>query len=122
MINLSGIVSGSPFAAPYKVLRRRGQLVRGRWEFSEPEILQYYGAVQPATDREIDQLPEGDRQRGTMKFFCVPPKKLYLSGDDNAISDELLFEGRRYKIISVKEWIRYGYIRAFAQVKDDPGT
>ena len=119
MINLSRVVSGSPFAAPYTVLRRRGVLIRGRWIVSEPEILQYFGAVQPATDREIDQLPEGDRQRGTMKFFCTPPRKLYLSGDDNEISDELLFEGRRYKIVSVKEWGRYGYVKAFAKLKNN---
>ena len=121
MINLSGVVSNSPFAAPYTVLRRRGEWIKGRWEFSEPEILRYHGAVQPTSARELEQLPEGDRQRGTMTFFCTPPRKLYVSGDSNAISDEILFEGRKYKIISVKDWSRYGYIQAFAQLKDTPG-
>ena len=122
MINLSRTVTSSPFAAPYTVLRRRGEWIKGWWVLGEPEILQYYGAVQPATEREIDQLPEGDRQRGIMKFFCSPPKKLYVSGDENEISDELLFEGRKYKIISVKDWSRYGYVRAFAKLKDDSGA
>ena len=118
MINLGYLMTDPLFATPYTVLRRTGEYVEGEWEESELEELQYYGPVQPATEREIEQLPEGDRQGSIMKFFCKPPNKLYISGD-NGLSDEIMFAGRKYKIISVKDWERYGYIRAFAKLKDD---
>jgi len=116
-INVSRLMNDPAFSSHYTVKRRKGRWVNGRVELDAPEFLQYYGPVQPATQKEIDQLPEGDRQNGTMKFFCKPPKKLYITSEGGGkvgASDEIIYRGELYKIFAVKDWTAHGYIRAFA--------
>jgi len=119
MINVSRLMSDPAFATHYTVVRQSGKWVEGRFVLGEPAALQFYGPVQPATNKELDQMPEGDRQRGTMKFFCKPPNRLYVTDENLAtcegnVSDEIIYDGQRYKIFAVKEWGRNGYYRAFA--------
>jgi hypothetical protein len=109
------------FSTAYTVIRRYGKWVNGRFELDEPLTLNYIGPVQPATNKELDQLPEGDRYAGTMKFFCKPPATLYVTAESSSfesgeayVSDEIIYRGARYKIFAVKDWTPNGYIRAFA--------
>ena len=116
-INVSRLMSDPAFSSKYTVLRRQGKWEGTRFIVGEPETLEYYGPVQPATNKELEQLPEGDRHSSTMKFFCKPPKTLHVTSEDgeNAnISDEIIYRGGRYKIFSVKDWTPNGYVRAFA--------
>jgi len=116
-INVSRLMNDPAFSSHYTVKRRKGLWVNGRVVLGEPETLKYYGPVQPAKQKELDQLPEGDRHTGTMKFFCKPPKKLYLTnenGGEVGASDEIIYRGEIYKIFAVKDWTENGYIRAFA--------
>ena len=120
-IDLSHLMVDPMFATSYTVLRRYGKWVNGRFTLDEPITLKFFGPVQPATNQELDQLPEGDRQRGTMKFFCKPPNNLYLTTENSQVedgtayvSDEIIYKGQRYKIFAVKDWTPNGYVRAFA--------
>jgi len=116
-INVSRLMNDPAFSSKYTVVRRSAKWDGIRFVVSEPEMLQYYGPVQPATQKELDQLPEGDRQNGTMKFFCKPPKDLHITSEDDEeanVSDEIIYRGQRYKIFAVKDWMPHGYIRAFA--------
>ena len=115
-INVSRLMVDPAFSTYYTVLRRKAQWVNGRFIPGEPEILKYYGPVQPATQKELDQLPEGDRQKGTLKFFCKPPLKFHITNENGEanVSDEIIYKDDRYKIFAVKDWTENGYIRAFA--------
>jgi len=122
MIDVSELITDPDFAAPYTVYRRTGEWVRGRFSVSEPQTMQYYGAVQPATTRELDQLEIGDNEHGVMKFFTRQPYDIYVTHDftedDTSIqiSDEIEFRGLRYKVLQVMPWQHGGWTRAFASV------
>jgi len=117
MIDVSKLMGDPAFSTHYTVVRSIAKWVNGRLVKDSTQILKYYGPVQPATNKELEQLPEGDRQRGVMKFFIKPPKTFYVTnenGDETAFSDEINYKGSRYKIFAVKDWSPNGYVRAFA--------
>ncbi len=125
MIDVSELITDPDFAAPYTVYRRTGKWVKGRFTVSEPEVLKYYGAVQPASEREIQQLHIGDSEQGVMKFFTRKPNDLYITrefsesdNDDAQVSDEIKFNGRMYKVLKVMPWHHGGWCRAYASLKE----
>jgi hypothetical protein len=113
MIDVSSLMNDPDFASRYTVIRRSGTWEGTRFVVGSPVTLECYGPVQPATQKELNQLPEGDRHSGTMKFFCKPPNTLNITGDGN-VSDEIIYNGQRYKIFAVMDWTPHGYVRAFA--------
>jgi hypothetical protein len=124
LVDVSELIEDPSFASPYTVLRRTGKWVSGRFVVSEPERLAYYGAVQPATLRELSQLGIGDEEKGVMKFFCRTPKDIYItrrfdeSDETKAqVSDEIEFRNSAYKVLSVSPWQHHGWTRAFASLK-----
>ena len=117
MINVSRLINDPAFASNYTVIRRAGKWVGTRFEVGKTETLQYYGPVQPATNKELEQLPEGDGHNGTMKFFCKQPNTLHITSEDEKevnVSDEIIYRGQRYKIFAVNDWTPNGFVRAFA--------
>lgn len=134
MIDVSELITDPDFAVPYTVYRRTGKWVKGRFEVSEPEVLKFYGAVQPASPREIQQLHIGDTEHGVMKFFTRKPNDLYITRELNnapedddeetdrednvCVSDKIEYDGRMYKVLQVMPWNSGGWCRAFASLKE----
>lgn len=126
MIDVSELMHDPDFAFNYTVLRTTGKWVKGRFVPDPPTKRTYYGPVQPASPKEIEQLSTGDQPVGVMKFFCKLPNQLYLtrdlskveSEDDGAVSDVIQFRGCTYTIIRVMPWGHYGWLRAFATMKE----
>lgn len=123
-VDVSELIEDPDFASEYTVVRHTGKWNDGRFEVSEPERLLYYGAVQPATTRDLSQLGIGDEENVVMKFFCRAPKDIYLthSFDENdetaaQVSDEIEFHGCLYKVLRVSPWQHHGWTRAFASLK-----
>jgi hypothetical protein len=123
VIDVSELIDDPDFACPYTVYRRTGQWTKGRFGTTEPQTLSFYGAVQPATVREIEQLGRGDDVNGVMKFFTRQPNDIYITrelneADDIQISDEIEFHGSLYKVLQVMPWQHGGWTRAFASLKE----
>ncbi len=113
-------MTDSNFSTSYKVHRTIGKWVNGRFVLGDEKILTYYGPVQPADSDDLEQLPEGDRQKGIMKFFCAPPNDIFITMDNNNTEDEehftsdvIEYDKKLYKIIKVTPWRHNGFIRAF---------
>jgi hypothetical protein len=123
MVDVSDLITDPDFAFPYTILRRTGKWENGRFVVNEPETLSYYGAVQPATTRDLEQLGIGDNEKGVMKFFCRQPKEIYItdnfdeSSETAQVSDEIIFRGMSYKVIQVSPWQHMGWTRAFAALE-----
>jgi hypothetical protein len=123
MIDVSDIVTDPDFAFPYIVIRRTGKWVSGRFQAGEPERIDFYGAVQPASAREIQQMGIGDDEQGVMKFFCRQPKDINLTcnlkdvSDEAQVSDEIEFRGNLYKVLKKSPWQHNNWTRAFAALK-----
>jgi hypothetical protein len=123
VIDVSELITDPDFACPYSVNRRTGQWVKGRFVVSEPQVLNFYGAVQPATVRELEQMAIGDNEHGVMKFFTRKPNDIYITREfsettDIQISDEIEFRGSLYKVLQVMPWQHGGWTRAFASLKE----
>jgi len=122
MINVSELMDDPDFAVNYKVIRSKGMWYMGRFKMAKQKILNFYGAVQLASPKDLEQLPEGDRIVGTMKFFCKTPNELYVTHEESeeyeGISDVVLYKRKKYKIIQVSEWNANGFCRAFGVLTD----
>ena len=124
MVDVSELIIDPDFACNYTVHRRTGRWVKGRFEVGEEETLNFYGAVQPASEREIRQLHIGDREQGVMKFFTRKPNDLHTTKEfsdekeDKQVSDEIEFDGRLYKVLKVMPWHQGGWCRAYASLKE----
>lgn len=123
MIDVSELITDPDFAFPYKVYRRKGQWVKGRFVVSEPVVFNFYGAVQPATVRDLRQHAIGDKEQGVMKFFTRRPNELHLTQEfsestEISVSDEIEYDGSRYKVLQVMPWQPGGWTRAFASLKE----
>ena len=126
MIDVSELIEDPDFAFPYTVIRRTGKWENARFVIDDPpKRLQYYGAVQPATTRDIEQMNIGEDEKGVMKFFCRQPKDIYLTNnldEENPniqVSDEIEFRGLLYKVLQISPWQHGGWTRAFASLKGE---
>jgi len=126
MINVSELITDPDFAKKYQVKRKIGEWVSGRFKEVSNKTIDFIGVVQPASTDDLEEIPEADRVKSVTKFFCRPPKKLYMSEgvesdeisepseSDRVIYDTIIYKGEEYKIIKVADWSDNGYIRAFA--------
>lgn len=114
MINVGRIVNSRNFAQPYTVHRQSGSWVAGRW-IPSPEIdLNFFGTIAVATQKELMQIPEGDRVTGTMMFFSE--KQIFVTHSEEGAegtSDEITWRDERYRINAVVPWVDFGYYLAF---------
>jgi len=127
MIDVSELMNDPDFASHYTVMRTTGKWNKGRFELNAPRELRFYGPVQPATVKEVEQLPTGNQVKGIMKFMCKRPKRLFVTREMpvdgsqteelGAASDEIHYQGDVYEVIQVMPWSANGYMRAFAVLK-----
>lgn len=69
-------------------------------------------SVQQATPEELQNLPEGERNKDVRKF--ISKKAIRTASDrDGLIADVVLYKGFRFKIISAGDWDSYGHTTSF---------
>lgn len=117
MINVGRVVNSRNFAQPngFTVYRKNGDWVAGRWVESEVEI-PLSGTVTVASEKDLTQVPEGDRVKGLMCFYSQKP--IYTTRAENGAvqggtSDQIVWNGERYRVVAVAPWQDFGYYKAF---------
>lgn len=123
MIEVSELIKDSDFAENFIVHRKKGIWENGRFLFKEEKSLCYTGVVQPASEKELEQLDTGDRQKNIMKFLCAYSDEIFVTQEkeqEELFSDVIEYCSKKYKVIKVKNW-QYsgGYCRAFAVEVDN---
>lgn len=113
MINLAEIAIAPEFSQSYKIHRKTGEFVAGRFEQTETNI-NAFGVVTTATPKEIQQLPEGDRITGTKVFYSTCPIYTTRSDSKKGTSDEIEHNGKRYRVSQVFDYSGQGFYKAFA--------
>lgn len=108
---MSDLVNDSDLGAQsYTLYRTTGSFGPGGWEGVE-EAITGYGIVQPASAKELRQVPEGDRVEGAMVFFSSTP--LYATNTEGRqISDQIEWRGERYRLYQMLPWVDAGFYRA----------
>ena len=111
MINVARVVTSPMLAQTVQVQRTgKGLWVNGVYTPGEAETLSFKGIVQ-ASSRDMEQVPEGDRQKGTIRVLSTVP--LYITGETGSnLSDIVVYKSERYKVQSVTHDGDYGFYRA----------
>jgi len=116
MLDMSEILYDPDVSQDFIVNRQTGTWQNGRFVEVGSPILTMTGAVLPATPKQIEQLPEGDRVTGVMAFYS--DKKIYVThkddGSGNAgTSDQIEWDGQRYRVSKVDPFGDYGFYVAY---------
>lgn len=109
-INVSRVINNPKFAQKYTVHRKDGDWVGGRWVTTGETQIIYNGVVTAPNAKEILQVPEGDRVKGVMCFHST--QELFVTRAEGT-SDEIEWNGNRYRVSQVMPWADYGYWKAF---------
>lgn len=112
MINVGRITLSRNFAQPagFIVYRITGDWVKGRFVAVAPIELKLQGTITVAAPKDLMQVPEGDRVTGLMCFFSM--QEIFVTRTEG-ISDEILWQGERYRVSAVVPWQDFGYYKAF---------
>ncbi len=113
MINLSEIVTDPDFNQPYTINRSTGAFVLGGYANSTTPVAAS-GIITVAKERDLAQVPEGDRVTGAMLFYSTQP--IYLSHGGSgaaATSDTITWRGDTYRIAKVWPYGDFGFFKAF---------
>lgn len=110
-INVARVINSSKWHTTFTVYRKTGDWVNSRFVQNDSSI-DFDGASVPATTKDIMQVPEGDRTLEIRIFLTK--KELYVTrnGEIKGTSDEVLWNGKRFKIVKVKDWREFGYYRS----------
>ncbi|WP_316337988.1 hypothetical protein [Clostridium sp.] len=115
LINVAKAVTDPRFSQKFKVFRKSGEWVKGRFIESEKEI-SMIGVIAPSKPKEIEMIPEGDRVGGEITIHTI--RKLYTTrsidtSEDNeenqGTSDIIEWQSERYKLYQVNDYSQYGY-------------
>ena len=115
MINVAKAVIDLRFSQKFKVFRKSGEWVKGRFIEGEKEI-SMIGVITPSKPKEIEMIPEGDRVGGEITIHTT--RKLYTTRSINTseaneenqgTSDIIEWQSERYKLYQVNDYSQYGY-------------
>lgn len=94
-----------------QVIRRTTKWERGTIKTDAEETLSIVGIVQPLGSEALNFLPEGERRKGGISIYTRSTLRL-TEGQD--ASDEVIWQGERYKVVRVDRWSQYGFCVAYA--------
>lgn len=107
------------FAQSFTIYRSNGQWKAGVWvESVTPTEVPAVGTIYPSTDKEIQQVPEGDRVTGMVTFITnqilyeTHTSIAYPAAANAGISDQILWHGDKYKIVKLLDWSDWGFYAA----------
>lgn len=112
MIDVSSLIADTDLGAQsYSILRSTGSFVKGRWTEVEEEIAGY-GSVHVASQKDLNQFPEGDRIKGAMAFYSTQELFVTRTGDDPGTSDKCVWRNEEYKLVAVYPYVDFGFYKA----------
>lgn len=111
-INVKRVLSNPKFNTSFTVYRKSGDWLHGKWSGHESSIV-LRGVIINASPKEVEMFPEGDRIINAITIYTK--SEIYTSrGATGGISDDIEWNGRRYKVMTVNNYSDYGYFKAVA--------
>jgi hypothetical protein len=116
MIDVSEVVLDPDMAQAFSILRDgSGAFVSGVWTPAAPTTIPAYGPIRPASDRDLEMIPEGDRVKEVKTFWCSQPIfAMRATAGVGSSSDILTWRGLYYRVMGVAQSQDYGFYRAVA--------
>ena len=113
-INLTRVVNSPAFAQAYTVNRSSGTFQQGCY-VSVTSAIPFWGIIQPATEEDLAQVPEGDRSTGMMGFISEQPMyKTRAQGSASGLGDTITWDAQEYRVVAVVLWKDFGFNKAIA--------
>ena len=99
----------SSFGQPRTIFRPDGgDYVDGYWVVTSWTQIVISGSLQPATGKDLANLPEGERVRGIFAVYTSSEirtaEQATASADPGDVADEIEIGGVRYKCIHSEPW------------------
>tara|TARA_R110000851_G_scaffold96792_2_gene209933 strand:+ start:18046 stop:18399 length:354 start_codon:yes stop_codon:yes gene_type:complete len=88
------------------------EYVDGRYVKGTVTSFKTLASVQQPSPKDLENLPEGERNKDLLKFISKKPI-LTTSDKDSIIADTAIYKGKRYKIIKSGDWDTYGHTTSF---------
>lgn len=104
-LDLSDIITDSDFADKVSIIRRTAVVDQTGINIITEEIIETLGSVQPPSAGEVMRAPEGLRSKDLKSFWV---RQELLARVEDGYPDVLVFNGRRFQIISVQNWNNFG--------------
>lgn len=77
----------------------------GRWVEGEPDLIPFKGSVQPAKGKELEILPDGKRNRETIKILTYPDLKFTVAEPrEQRSGDIIIWKGKEYEVMVASPW------------------
>lgn len=114
MINVSRVIKDPRFSQSFKLFRKEGKFIKGRFEQVETET-SLRGVIKPASPEDIEMIPEGDRVGGEIVIHTTSELKVT---NNEGTSDEIDWNNERYKLYAVLPYKDYGFYKAIAIRKE----
>ena len=103
MIDVSRVIGHPALMQPFTVLRSSGSFIGGVWTESPSQSIPMQGIVYPSTNKELLQLPEGDRSTSMMTFLSTQTLYITHSSGTPGTSDLITWRGDTYRMVSAFE-------------------
>ena len=88
--------------------KSKGKYVDGVWVVGTEQTIKCLGSQQSPKPQELDYIPELERLDDVKVFYLNKPVQVSNHWDDHE-SDQIEWEGKRYKIMKLNDWSSYGY-------------
>ena len=116
-ISLTRVANSVAFAQEFTVNRSTGTFQQGGYVQTTTPI-PFWGIIQPASNQDLAQVPEGDRVTGMMGFISEQRMyRTYVDGETSGIGDTITWPpnvGVTYKVVAVVPWLQFGFWKAIA--------
>ena len=122
MLQLSDIITdGELGAAPFIIRRRHYTLSAGEAVLTDAKDIPTSGTVHPTADADLSLVPEEYRSETLRTFYAPVLFSLGVRADPASFTapDLILYAGRTFLVIAVKDWSAFGFSKAIAVKKAD---
>ena len=79
------------------------------------------GCIHPGTPEMVQLLPEEERHKELIAIYTSFPLSLGINPGGVAwtAADRILYDGRVWKLVRLRDWSQFGYYQALAVLTDD---
>jgi hypothetical protein len=112
LISLTRVVNSPAFAQSFVINRSSGTFQQGGY-VSTTTPIPFWGIIQPATEEDLLQVPEGDRSTGMMGFIAEREMfKTNVEGSASGLGDTITWNDQQYRVVVVVPWRDFGFWKA----------
>ena len=105
MLDVSDVLADPDLEITFTLIRATVTIDGSGRASRQAEKTTLSGVILPATDQQLDRLPEGDRSSEVVAVYCV---RQLTSGTETLAPDEITWRGMTYRIKQILDMVTVG--------------